>query len=316
LKKENKNTLQFIDLFAGIGGFRIALESVGAKCVFSSEIDLSASKTYMANFHEQPKGDITKINSKEIPPHDILCAGFPCQPFSIGGYRKGFDDTRGTMFFEIERILTDKKPKTFILENVVGILSHNEKNTVNTIRKKLKNIGYDIFEKILDAKDFGLPQNRRRWFCVGFRKDLAISTFEFPSGEELTKTVYDFLEKDVTGHEITEIATKHINSHYQKFKKTSKSMTIASEVRPSRCSMRDDGLVPCLTAKMGTGGNNVPIIVEQGRKLTVKECLQLMGFKQDFQMIENKHQSYKQIGNSVAVPIIASIASRVIKKIT
>jgi DNA (cytosine-5)-methyltransferase 1 len=316
LKKRIKNTLHFIDLFAGIGGFRIALESVGAKCVFSSEIDPSASKTYSINFHEQPSGDITKIDSKQIPVHDILCAGFPCQPFSIGGYRKGFEDTRGTMFFEIERILTDKKPKTFILENVMGILSHDEKNTINIIRKKLKSIGYDIFEKILDAKDFGLPQNRRRWFCVGFRKDLDILTFDFPSGTKLTKSVYDLLENDVTGHDVTKIAAKHIKSHYKKFKKTSQSLTIASEVRPSRCSMRDDGLVPCLTAKMGTGGNNVPVIVEQKRKLTVTECLQLMGFNPDFKMKENNHQSYKQIGNSVAVPVIFSIARKVVEKIT
>jgi DNA (cytosine-5)-methyltransferase 1 len=316
LKKENKKTLYFIDLFAGIGGFRIAMESAGAKCVFSSEIDSSASETYRVNFHEQPDGDITKIDSKKIPNHDILCAGFPCQPFSLGGYRKGFEDTRGTMFFEIERILTDKKPKAFILENVTGILSHNKKNTIEVIRKKLKKKGYVIFEKILDAKDFDLPQNRRRWFCVGFRKDLKIDTFDFPTGKGLTKSVYDLLEKNVIGHEITKIAAKHIKFHYNNFKKSSSSMTIASEVRPSRCSMRDDGLVPCLTAKMGTGGNNVPIVVEQGRKLTVNECLQLMGFNQDFQMKENYHQSYKQIGNSIVVPIVSSIADKVIKKIT
>ena len=316
LKKRNKKALRFIDLFAGIGGFRIALESTGAKCVFSSEIDISASKTYTANFHEQPNGDITKINSGEIPDHDILCAGFPCQPFSMGGYRKGFEDTRGTMFFEIERILDSKKPKAFILENVMGILSHNKKHTIQTIRKKLKKIGYEIFEDILDAKDFDIPQNRRRWFCVGFREDLGITTFDFPRGTGLTKSVYDLLEKNVNGHEITKIAAKHIKFHYGNFKNSSESMTIANEVRPSRCGMRDDGLVPCLTAKMGTGGNNVPIIVEEGRKLTVKECLRLMGFNQDFQMVENNHQSYKQIGNSVVVPIVASIAKKIIKKIT
>jgi len=310
------NNIKFIDLFAGIGGFRLALEDKGAECVFSSENDPSAIKTYAANFHEKPSGDITKIPVEEIPKHDILCAGFPCQPFSIGGYRKGFDDTRGTMFFEIERILSEKNPKAFILENVVGILSHNEKRTITTIRKKLKNIDYEIFEKVLDAKDFGLPQNRRRWFCVGFRKDLNVKSFDFPVGKGLKKSVYDLLEKDVDGHKITKIAAKHIKTHYRNFRKTSEFMTIASEVRPSRCTMRDDGLVPCLTAKMGTGGNNVPVLVEEGRKLTVKECLQLMGFDKDFQMEENSHQSYKQIGNSVAVPIISSIASKVIEEIT
>ena len=314
MKKRIKNTLHFIDLFAGIGGFRIALESVGAKCVFSSEIDPSASKTYSINFHEQPSGDITKIDSKQIPVHDILCAGFPCQPFSIGGYRKGFEDTRGTMFFEIERILTDKKPKTFILENVMGILSHDEKNTINIIRKKLKSIGYDIFEKILDAKDFGLPQNRRRWFCVGFRKDLDILTFDFPSGTKLTKSVYDLLENDVTGHDVTKIAAKHIKSHYKKFKKTSQSLTIASEVRPSRCSMRDDGLVPCLTAKMGTGGNNVPYLVNHNRFVSLGECLSLQGFPKNYKLTNNYSEALKQIGNSVTVPVIEEIIKKIILK--
>ena len=313
--KKAKN-IKFIDLFAGIGGFRLALEDLGAKCVFSSENDPAAVKTYAANFHEEPSGDITKISAEKIPNHDILCAGFPCQPFSIGGYRKGFDDTRGTMFFEIERILTEKKPKAFILENVVGILSHNEKQTITTIRKKLQNIDYEIFEKILDAKDFGLPQNRRRWFCVGFRKDLKIQSFDFPIGTGLKKNVYDLLERNVVGHEVTKTAAKHIKMHFDNWTKTSESMTIASEVRPSRCTLRDDGLVPCLTAKMGTGGNNVPVLVEEGRKLTVNECLRLMGFNKNFYIEINNHQSYKQIGNSVAVPVISSIASKVIEEIT
>ncbi|MDA1347165.1 MAG: DNA (cytosine-5-)-methyltransferase [Crenarchaeota archaeon] len=312
----NKMPLRFIDLFAGIGGFRIGLEELGCKCVFSSEIDRSASEAYKKYFGDMPYGDITKIDEYEIPDHEVLCAGFPCQPFSIAGHREGFDDTRGTLFFDVERILKAKKPKAFILENVQGILSHNKKNTIQVIRKSLRNIGYNTFECILDAKDFGMPQNRKRWFCVGFRRELGVTHFDFPIGVKREKTIYDILEKNVKGYEITEIAAKHIKTHYKRYAKTSNNLTIANEVRPSRCAMRDDGLVPCLTAKMGTGGNNVPIVVELGRKLTVNECLKLMGFKEDFHLTENTSQSYKQIGNSVAVPIISAIGKNLLEVIS
>jgi len=316
LKKQNNNTLNFIDLFAGIGGFRIALERTGAKCVFSSEIDKWACETYERNFGEYPSGDISKIKESEIPSHDILCAGFPCQAFSIGGYRKGFDDTRGTMFFEVARILKNKRPSAFILENVRGILNHDNGETIETIRTILDSLGYDIFESIVNTKDQGLPQNRERWFCVGFRKSLKISDFEFPEKIPLEKTVSDFLEENVQGHEMTKIAAMHVKNHYAKFSGKTDSITIASEIRPSRCVMKNDGISPCLTAKMGTGGNNVPVIVELERKLTVRECLRLMGFPDEYKIRESNYQSYKQIGNSVVVPIVASIASKVIKKIT
>ncbi len=316
MKKQNKNTLRFIDLFAGIGGFRIALESVGAKCVFSSEIDKGACETYERNFGEMPNGDITKIAESEVPDHDILCAGFPCQAFSIGGYRKGFDDTRGTMFFEVARILKKKKPSAFILENVRGILNHDKGKTIETIRSILDSLGYDSFESLMNTKHHGLPQNRDRWFCVGFRKNLKISNFEFPEKIPLKKTVSDFLEKNVQGHEMTKIAAMHVKNHYAQFLGKTDSITIASEIRPSRCIMKNDGISPCLTAKMGTGGNNIPVVVELERKFTVRECLRLMGFPDEYKIKELTHQSYKQIGNSVVVPIVASIASRMIKKIT
>ncbi len=316
MKQQDKNTLRFIDLFAGIGGFRIALESVGAKCVFSSEIDKRASETYEMNFGEFPSGDITKISESDIPNHDILCAGFPCQAFSIGGYRKGFEDTRGTMFFEVAKILKKKKPSAFILENVRGILNHDNGKTIETIRGILNSLGYDFFESLLNTKDHGLPQNRDRWFCVGFKKNLKITNFEFPEKIPLKKTFSDLLEENVQGHEMTKIAAMHVKNHYARFSNKVDSITIASEIRPSRCNMKNDGISPCLTAKMGTGGNNVPVIVELERKFTVRECLRLMGFPEEYKIRELNHQSYKQIGNSVVVPIVASIASRVIKKIT
>ena len=310
------DALRFIDLFSGIGGFRVALEKAQCRCVFSSENDPWASETYEKNFHEVPAGDITKIDEKNIPSHDILCAGFPCQPFSIGGHRKGFKDTRGTLFFHVARILAAKKPGAFILENVPGITTHDGGNTIETIRKVLDDVGYEIFEKKIDAKDFGLPQNRPRWFCVGFRKDLGVNAFEFPEGFKLRRSVFEMLEENVEGHEITRIAAKNIKQHLKDFKKSNGGYTLASEIRPSKCTIRDDGISPCLTAKMGTGGNNVPVVVELGRKLTVSECLRLMGFEGNFKIRENNHQSYKQIGNSVAVPIVSSIASKVVEKIT
>jgi DNA (cytosine-5)-methyltransferase 1 len=305
--------LTFIDLFSGIGGFRIALENLGAECVFSSDTDVWANKTYFDNFGEIPQGDISRIDSSDIPDHNLLCAGFPCQPFSIAGQRKGFFDTRGTLFFEIERILRDKSPDAFILENVRGLVNHDKGRTFNTIKTKLKELNYNIYYKLLNSKDFGLAQNRERIFIVGLKKG---DGFKFPEGlgkQTLLKTI---LETNVKKHEISDIAQEHIMNHYNKLikrKKINKKVTlIATEVRPSRCVFRNDGLSPCLTAKMGTGGNNVPIILKEKRKLTVRECLRLQGFPETFKMRNNYSQSYKQIGNSVSVPVVQAICENVI----
>lgn len=316
--------LKFIDLFSGIGGFRVALDNVGCRCVFSSDIDKHANETYFSNFGEWPKGDITKIPLGDVPDHDILCAGFPCQAFSIAGHRRGFEDTRGTLFFEIARILKHKKPKAFILENVRGITSHDNGKTIEVIRNTLKELGYIIFEKIMNAKDYGLPQNRERWFCVGFRKDVEIDGFKFPKPLSLRKGVVDILDKNVEGYEPTKIAWKHIQKHYKEFIKnkneltpfitnSSDKITLVTQIRPSKCVMRDDGISPCLTAKMGTGGNNIPVVVELKRKLTEKECLRLMGFPETFKIKKGPYQTYKQIGNSVPVPVVELIAKEVVR---
>jgi DNA (cytosine-5)-methyltransferase 1 len=306
----------FIDLFAGIGGFRIAFESLGGKCVFSSDIDEKASDTYEENFRERPSGDITKISSQEIPDHDILCGGFPCQPFSIGGLRKGFEDTRGTLFFEVERILRDKKPKAFFLENVRGLINHDNGRTFSIIKNKLKELGYDVHYQIFNSIECGIPQNRERIFIIGFNID---NSFKFPEKIKTLIPLSEILEKGVKDHDATPIAKKHILNHlnHEKNKeKISKGKNlIVTEVRPSRCTIRGDGISPCLTAKMGTGGNNVPILVDEMRKLTVRECLRLQGFPEDFKMRENYGQSYKQIGNSVTVPLIKIVAERIVKEI-
>jgi DNA (cytosine-5)-methyltransferase 1 len=303
----------FIDLFSGIGGFRIAFERAGGECVFSSDIDKWANQTYYENFNEWPKGDITKIHTENIPDHDILCGGFPCQPFSIAGRRLGFADTRGTLFFEIERILEVKKPKAFLLENVRGLQNHNKGDTFKTILNSLKNLGYTVFFKVLNSKDFNVPQNRERLYIVGFKGK--INNFKFPQPIERDINIKDILEENVIGHEITPIAKKHLDKHFNLWKEKKKETidlennpAIGNEIRPSRCLIRADGISPCLTAKMGTGGNNVPVVVNEGRKITVREALRIQGFPEEFKIKTNSFQSYKQIGNSVSVPVICLIA--------
>lgn len=316
--------LKFIDLFSGLGGFRIALEDKNCKCVFSSEIDKFVCDVYERNFNERPNGDITKIKSEDIPDFNILCAGFPCQPFSIGGLRKGFEDTRGTLFFEVARILKDKKPEAFILENVKGIVNHDNGNTLKVILSTLNELGYEYSYKVLNALDYDIPQNRERWYCVGFRGDLNINIKDdsgedliFPKKKKLEVYIEDIIDRNVMDHQITETARNNIMLHIDKIKSknsyNNKRFIIANEIRPSRCSFRNNGTFPCFTAKMGTGGNNVPVIVEYNRKVTVKECLKVMGFPDGFIIKDNYNQSYKQIGNSVVVPIIKAIADNVKK---
>lgn len=316
------SNFKFIDLFSGLGGFRIAFEKLGGKCVFSSDIDVSARETYYQNFGEYPHGDITKINEKDIPDHDIICAGFPCQPFSIAGRRLGFEDTRGTLFFDVLRIIAEKKPKVFFLENVSGIVNHDKGNTLNVIETSLKALDYSFEYALINAKNVGFPQNRNRWYCVGFRKDCYDTIkenykFPFPEKKPLQYTIKDCLDSNVPNYyEITQTAKKNIEIHIVDFMNSDRydpeNILIANEVRKSRCNFRCDGISPCLTAKMGTGGNNIPIIVSEMRKLTEKECLRIMGFPDNYKIKENNYQSYKQIGNSVIVPVIELIAKEIV----
>lgn len=321
INKYEKNEIKFIDLFAGLGGFRIALENNGGKCIFSSEIDKYARETYKNNFGEEPSGDIIKIKSEEIPNHDILCAGFPCQPFSIAGKRLGFEDARGTLFFEVARILRDKRPKAFILENVAGIISHDSGKTLSTILSILEELEYSVVWKVLNAKDYGIPQNRNRWYCVGVDKRVfgeILEGFIFPQKTELKTFLSDFIEENVDlSYSVSKIAKdnmeKHIESFIDKGKLIESQPIIANNIRPSKVSFSASGISPCLTAKMGTGGNNVPVIYNLGRKLTEKECLRIMGFPEDYKVKANYSQTYKQIGNSVVVKLIEQISGNLIK---
>lgn len=306
---------KFIDLFCGMGGFRIAFEQNSCECVFSSDIDPFAQKTYTANFDEVPFGDITKIDEKDIPNHDIICAGFPCQSFSIAGRRLGFNDTRGTLFFDVARIIKEKQPKAFILENVKGITNHDNGKTLQTILNTLSDLGYNFKHKILNAKDYNVPQHRERWYCIGFRKDLNINidSFCFPKPQKLVNKLKNLIDNNAeANYYISDICNNNIKKFIKEKSINVKNDTLAYEVRASRCQFKNDGISPCLTAKMGTGGNNVPIVVLQQRRLTERECLRIMGYPETYK-INKGAQIYKQIGNSVVVPIITLFAKEIVR---
>ncbi|PAK21370.1 hypothetical protein CJJ23_02410 [Mycoplasmopsis agassizii] len=312
---ENETQLKFIDLFSGLGGFRLAFEKNNCKCVFSSEIDKYAVETYKENFNETPKGDITKIDSNDIPNHDILCAGFPCQSFSVAGKRLGFNDARGTLFFEIARILKDKQPNAFILENVKGIINHDGGKTLETILNIINDLGYSYQYKVLNSKDFGIPQSRERWYCIGIKNGLNVTAedFVFPTKSERKINLNQIIKpNNDPKYRITETAKKNIDFFITKKNVEVKNNSLAYEIRPSRCQFKLDGIAPTLTAKMGTGGNNIPVVINQNRKLTEGECLQIMGYPKSYK-IKKGYQSYKQIGNSVVVPVIEKLAEELVR---
>jgi len=307
--------IKFIDLFAGIGGFRIAFESLGATCVFSAEIDKHACETYEKNFNENPYCDITTLKADTVPDFDILCAGFPCQPFSLAGKRKGFHDTRGTLFFDIERILEAKKPQAFILENVKGLINHDKGQTLKTILLTLeKKLGYRTFYKVLNSKDYNLPQNRERIYIIGFKNHHV--DFKFPEKLKNQVDLCTIRDNNLEGTDISELAKSHIITHLRNHKhyNTIKDnpLLVSYEIRKSRASFRFDKLSPCLTAKMGTGGNNIPIFVNELRKFTTRECLRIQGFPEEFKITPNIAQSYKQIGNSISVPVVELLAKKIL----
>lgn len=303
---------KIIDLFAGIGGTRLGFHQTGkTKTVFSSEIDKFAVKTYRANFGEIPSGDISKIPENYIPDHDILVAGFPCQAFSQAGKKLGFADTRGTLFFEIARILRYKKPKAFLLENVKNLKSHDNGNTYKIIEETLKTLNYDVSSAILKAKDFGVPQNRERIYIVGFNKDKVknYNRFSFPAKSHTNISVGDILEPFVdTKYTISDALW---NGH-QRRKKENKA-----KGNGFGYSLFNDKskYTNTLSARYYKDGSE--ILIEQNginpRKLTPREAARLQGFPENFIIPVSDTQSYKQFGNSVAVPVINAIAKNIIK---
>jgi len=313
-------SFKFIDLFAGIGGFRLALQNVGGKCVFTSEWNNEAQKTYRENFGEVPFGDITKERNKNYIPDkfDILCAGFPCQAFSIAGYQKGFADTRGTLFFDIEKIVEKHKPKVVFLENVKNLISHDNGNTFKTIIETLEQkLGYITFSKVLNsATHANVPQNRERIFIVAFdpKQVKNYSKFEFPKPIKLTRTIHDFLDKEKQ-HDIYYYKKDH--QYYPELSKTMISKDTVYQWRRVYARENKSNLCPTLTANMGSGGHNVPLIKDDFgiRKLTPKECFAFQGYPIDKYIIPKLANSklYMQAGNSVTTTLIERIANQIIE---
>ena len=300
------NSFRFIDLFAGIGGIRLGFESVGGHCVFSSEWDEQAAKTYEANFGECPAGDITKIESEEIPEFDILLGGFPCQPFSIIGDKEGFShETQGTLFFEIERILRDKQPRAFMLENVRNLTAHDDGKTFKIIVNHLEALGYKVFSKVLNALDFGVPQKRERIIICGFLDDVDFM-FPLPIPQSQHLFLKDILEDD---------------------DKIDKSLWVRDKIKQSRFDRMKTVLERPYITHENVGGSITPhyfscalragasanyILINNERRPSEREMLRLQGFPDTFKIVVPYSSIKKQTGNSVAVPVIKAVAREMI----
>ena len=326
--KPQKQKFKFIDLFAGIGGFRLALQNLGGKCVFTSEWDKYSKQTYRANFGEIPFGDITKKETKDYIPDnfDVLCAGFPCQAFSIAGKRGGFEDTRGTLFFDVAEIIKKKKPKAFFLENVKGLRNHDKGKTLATILNTLRNdLGYHVPEpKIMNAKNFGVPQNRERIFIVGFREDIDPTSFNYPKVLKNQPKIQDILEEDEVSVKYY-LSTTYVDTlRRHKERHAKKGNGFGYEIIPN------DGIANAVVCGgMGRERNLIldyklsnfdPVTKITGevnregiRKMTPREWARLQGFPDDFKIVVSDGQAYKQFGNSVAVPAIQATAKEIIK---
>lgn len=314
--KKEKQSFTFIDLFAGIGGMRIGFEGIGGQCVFSSEWNRFSAETYEANFGEKPDGDITKIDAADIPDHDILVGGFPCQPFSIAGVSKkrslnrpdGFmDETQGTLFFDIVRIIKAKKPQAFLLENVKNLKSHDKGNTFRVIEKALKGLGYDIHYSVIDAKHV-VPQHRERIFIVGFQNP---TDYKFPKIRNRNLAVKDILEDDVEEKYTLPDGTWNA---LQRHAKNSKA-----KGNGFGFGMTDvNGISRTLSARYYKDGAEVLIAQESGknpRRLTPRECSRLMGFPKKFVIPVSNTQAYRQFGNAVVPLIVKEIAKTIVTQL-
>ncbi len=318
----------FIDLFAGIGGFRLAFQNIGGNCVFSSELNKYSKQTYEANFGKVPFGDITLKETKDSIPQtfDILCAGFPCQAFSIAGKRGGFEDTRGTLFFDVAEIIKKHKPKAFLLENVKGLTNHDKGKTLKTILSVLReDLDYFVPEpKIINAKNFGVPQNRERIFIVGFRKDTKIDKFEYPQPIIDKPTIEDILEKNEVSvkYYLSKQYLKTLVEHKERH--ANKGNGFGYEIIPNngtanavvcggmgreRNLLLDDRLTNFIPVTKIKGDVNR----EGVRKMTPREWARLQGFPDQFKIVVSDAQAYKQFGNSVAVPAIQATAQKILE---
>jgi len=313
-----KQTFTFIDLFCGIGGFRLALESVGGVCVFSSDKNKRARETYFANFNEMPAGDITKIAAEDIPAFDVLCGGFPCQPFSQAGKQLGFSDPRGNLFFEIARIVKFHQPKVLFLENVQHLAKHDDGNTLRAILDTLDSLGYNAFCKILKASDYGVAQIRRRIYFVCFRKDLD-ADFSFPEPTYEDVAVEDFLETYVDEkYFLNEEQFKNITFYKEDTTERRLDTYRLGYIGVPGQGRRIYSIKGCtptfVCTSIGPVGNTEGYLINgRVRKLTPCEAKRIMGFPEDFIFPVSDAKAYEQLGNSVAVPVLKAIAGQIVR---
>ena len=316
IKNKVLSGMTFIDLFAGLGGFRLALESLGADCVYSNEWDKYAQQIYNENYGDMPEGDITKVDESTIPDHDILCAGFPCQAFSISGKQHGFEDSRGTLFFDVARIIKCKKPKIVFMENVKNFEVHDKGNTLETVKRTMLELGYSFSCKVLNAVDYGIPQNRARIYMVCIRKDLGVEEFAYPKPFTLTKHVQDYLLPDEC------IPSKlYVNRSDVYLKNVPDNICDNKPIRlgyVNKCCQGERiysirGVAITFSAYGGgafakTGGY---LVNGKIRRLHPRECARLMGYPDSFKIIGNDNQAYKQFGNSVVIDVLQLIAEQI-----
>lgn len=320
-KNEEDDSFRFIDLFAGIGGMRIAYERAGGKCVYSSEWNKYSQQTYFANFGEQPEGDITQVKAEDIPDHDILVAGFPCQPFSIAGVSKknslgratGFaDKTQGTLFFDVCRILKEKRPKAFMLENVKNLCSHDKGRTFKVITESLDELNYEVFYAILDGQNF-VPQHRERIIIVGFDRERYGKNVKFDFNitpvdpKPVMKSILD--KKVDEKYTLSDKLWIYLQNYAAKHKAAGNGFGYG--IAPL------DGVSRTISARYYKDGSEI-LIKQRGknpRRLTPRECARLQGFPEDFKIPVSDTQAYRQFGNSVVVPLMESVAKLVVANI-
>ena len=316
----------FIDLFAGIGGMRLALQKLNGKCVFSSEWDLQAQVTYSTNFGEVPFGDITKINAEDVPKHNVLVAGFPCQAFSIAGFKGGFDDTRGTLFFDVARIIKAQRPDAFLLENVKGLVGHDKGKTLSVILRTLReDLGYYVPDpRVINARDFGVPQNRERIFIVGFKSKAAARRFTYPEALKTKKVIADIKEKGEVPvkYYLSKQYLSTLKAHRQRHSDKGNGFgyevisddAVANAIVVGGMGRERNLLIDNrLTDFTPTTNIKGPVNREGIRKMTPREWARLQGFPDKYQIPVSDAQAYKQFGNSVAVPAVHATAKSLLK---
>lgn len=309
--------IKVIDLFAGIGGFHLAFKSFGADIIYANEWDKATADIYYKNFGIIPTGDITKIETKDIPEHDILCAGFPCQAFSISGNQRGFDDSRGTLFFEVARIVKEKKPRVVFMENVKNFATHNNGQTLEVVKKTMEELGYSFFSEVLNAADYGVPQSRKRIYMLAFRNDLGVDEFNFPKSIPLNKTVKNILLPEEFTHKYEIVRNDVVMKKFIE-KKSTQPIRLGIVNKGGQGERIYSVLGTAITLSAYGGGvgakTGIYLVNDKLRRLAPRECARLTGFPDNFVISSNDNMAYKQFGNSVVVDVLQYIIEEMINK--